>query len=74
MTQVRKRLVVITVSNSEGPALKSQSRDQLRFSWIYSIPKANYRDNISNEVTTASFHIPSISLFTNDPITQSYTV
>jgi hypothetical protein len=32
----------------------------------------NYQDNISKEDTGASFHMPSISLVTNDPITQSY--
>lgn len=69
MAQVRKPLRIrkVTLSNLSP-------RDQLRFSWAYSIPKSSYQDNISKEVTAVSFNIPSISLVTNDRITQSYMV
>ena len=74
MTQVRKQVAVITVSNSEGLAFKSQSRDELRISWVYSIPKANYRDNTANEITTASSTYPPFQCSLMTPITRSCMV
>jgi hypothetical protein len=75
VTKRRGQVASTLASCAGGPEFKYQPRDRvswLKDSWFPSVPLRKCRNGTLKQVTIASFHILSNSLFINHPVIQHY--